>query len=172
MIFGTLTLNKEITQKEIENIMKVNTFDGLFIQYLENELYNTIRAHKLYFSGDYGEKITDYYNQYLIDGKNYIQVNLPNDEDRAWDILESVINEDTDFVIGNFGSSADSNLHFELTFKFNDVYKDYCHETEKFPLFTDVIYQERNTWILSKNAYESGDFEIDKLTSGVFIKVR
>jgi hypothetical protein len=94
------------------------------------------------------------------------------DEEETWNILDSLSLDSINYLLGNFNEDADSSTHFELSFEFIDCYKNISHNVENFPEFTNIINQERSTWILSKENVESGILEIDTFTNGVWIDVR
>lgn len=168
MRIGTLTLNINVKEETLNQIMKVNKIDILFIQYLENPLYNITRELKVV-----GE------HTIINNGPNYniikyrdlsiVQI-LSGNEEETWDVLDSV--EDTDIILGFFNEDSDSNTHFELTFDYVDSLKLKYHEMEQYPPVTDVLNDTRTTWIITKERFETDSFEFDKLTNGVWIDVR
>jgi len=169
MKIGTITLSVSIEENELLNLMKVNNLELLFIQYLENSLYNLKRGqtvlgeHTIIKSGEHFNIIR--YKEEL-----YLQINSV-DEEMTWEVLDEELVEEISYIVGFFNEDADSNTHFELTFDYIDSYKSISHDEELFPEHTDVINAKRSTWALSKNKKDSSVFELDKLTKGVWIDV-
>lgn len=170
MKIGTVTLNFDIDKDRLFELVEVNSLDLLFIQYVENDLYNIDK--KINILGDCN--VVEESESFLKVRANDLNILVLNtsDEDQTWDILDEHLTEDIDVLLGFFLEDADSNTHFELTFDFVDSYKELCHESEDYPEYTDKISQLRNTWILTQTRFESNCFEVDKLINGVWVDVR